>query len=50
MTAWLKNENITRYSTHGEHKSAIAERFNRTLKKECGVGSPLIILEIGSIC
>ena len=33
MTAWLKDENITRYSTHGEHKSAIAERFNRTLKE-----------------
>ena len=33
MTAWLKNENTTRYSTHGEHKSAIAERFNRTLKE-----------------
>ena len=32
MTSWLKDENITRYSTHGEHKSAIAERFNRTLK------------------
>ena len=28
-------EKITRYSTHGEHKSAIiiAERFNRTLKE-----------------
>ena len=33
MTAWLKKEKITRYSTHGEHKSAIAERFNRTLKE-----------------
>ena len=33
MTAWLKDKNITRYSTHGEHKSAIAERFNRTLKE-----------------
>ena len=33
MTAWLKDGNITRYSTHGEHKSAIAERFNRTLKE-----------------
>ena len=33
MTAWLKDENITRYFTHGEHKSAIAERFNRTLKR-----------------
>ena len=32
-TAWLKDRNITRYSTHGEHKSAIAERFNRTLKQ-----------------
>ena len=32
MTAWLKDGNINRYSTHGEHKSAIAERFNRTLK------------------
>ena len=26
-------DKITRYSTHGEHKSAIAERFNRTLKE-----------------
>ena len=33
MTAWLKDENITRYSTHGEHKSAIVERFNRTHKE-----------------
>ena len=33
MTAWLKDKNTTRYSTHGEHKSAIAERFNRTLKE-----------------
>ena len=33
MTAWLKNVNTLRYSTHGEHKSAIAERFNRTLKE-----------------
>ena len=33
MTEWLKDENITRYSTHGEHKPAIAERFNRTLKE-----------------
>ena len=45
MTAWLKDENIFRYSTHSEHKSAIAERFNRTLK-ECGEGSPLRIPEI----
>ena len=33
MTGWLKYENILRYSTHGEHKSAIAERFNRTIKE-----------------
>ena len=33
MTALLKDENMTRYSTHGEYKSTIAERFNRTLKE-----------------
>jgi len=32
MDEWLKENNITRYSTHGEHKSAVVERFNRTLK------------------
>lgn len=32
MTAWLNENNIVRYSTHGEHKSAVVERFNRTLK------------------
>jgi hypothetical protein len=32
MDAWIKENNITRYSTHGEHKSAVVERFNRTLK------------------
>ena len=32
MTEWLKDNDIVRYSTHGEHKSAIIERFNRTLK------------------
>jgi len=32
MTAWINNNGITRYSTHGAHKSAIVERFNRTLK------------------
>ena len=32
MTLWLKENNITRYLTHGEHKSAVVERFNRTLK------------------
>jgi hypothetical protein len=29
---WIKENNIVRYSTHGEHKSAVVERFNRTLK------------------
>ena len=32
LTAWLKENNIVRYSTYGEHKSSICERFNRTLK------------------
>jgi len=31
-TDWLKENNVIRYSTHGEHKSAVVERFNRTLK------------------
>ena len=30
---WLKENNIVRYSTFGEHKSAVVERFNRTLKE-----------------
>ncbi len=34
MTEWLKANNITRYSTHGEHKSAVVERFNRSLKEK----------------
>ena len=33
MTGWLKENNITRYSTHGEHKSAVIERFSRNLKE-----------------
>jgi Chromo (CHRromatin Organisation MOdifier) domain len=33
ITSWLKENNIIRYSTHGEHKSAVIERFNRTLKE-----------------
>lgn len=32
MDHWIKEENINRYSTYGEHKSAVVERFNRTLK------------------
>ena len=32
MDEWLKENNIIRYSTYGEHKSAVVERFNRTLK------------------
>jgi hypothetical protein len=33
MNEWLKENNIIRYSTFGEHKSAVVERFNRTLKE-----------------
>ena len=33
ITAWLKENEIVRYSTHGEHKSAVVERFNRSLKE-----------------
>ena len=29
---WINENNIVRYSTFGEHKSANVERFNRTLK------------------
>jgi len=31
---WLQKNNITRYSTYGEHKSVVVERFNRTLKEK----------------
>lgn len=31
--AWTKNENITIYSTYGESKSVVVERFIRTLKE-----------------
>lgn len=33
MNDWLQENNIIRYSTFGEHKSAVVERFNRTLKE-----------------
>ena len=33
-TANLAKHNIVRYSTFGEHKSVLVERFNRTLKEE----------------
>jgi len=33
ITEWLKENNIIRYSTYGEHKSVVVERFNRTLKE-----------------
>jgi hypothetical protein len=29
---WMKDNNAVMYSTYGEHKSCIVERFNRTLK------------------
>jgi len=32
MDEWIKRNHIIRYSTYGEHKSAVVERFNRTLK------------------
>jgi hypothetical protein len=32
MTTLLKKYDITRYSTYSEHKSAVVERFNRTIK------------------
>ena len=31
---WLKDKNISMYSTHNEGKSVVAERFIRTLKKK----------------
>src|SRR5207244_3826812 len=34
MDEWLKENNINRYSTFGDHKSAVVERFNRTLKEK----------------
>jgi hypothetical protein len=33
MDEWLKDNAINRYSTHGPHKSAIVERFNRSIKQ-----------------
>jgi hypothetical protein len=32
MDEWCNENDIVIYSTHGEHKSAVVERFNRTLK------------------
>jgi transposase InsO family protein len=32
MNEWLTENNINRYSTYGEHKSAVVEKFNCTLK------------------
>jgi hypothetical protein len=34
MDEWLNENTINRYSTFGEHKSAVVERFNRTLKEK----------------
>lgn len=33
IDSWLKKNDIVRYSTYGEHKSVVVERFNRTLKE-----------------
>lgn len=32
MDVFLKRNDMTRYSTYGEHKCVVAERFNRTIK------------------
>lgn len=32
MTKLIKKYNVNRYSTYSEHKSAVVERFNRTIK------------------
>ena len=32
MKDWCKSNDLTMYSTHGAHKSAVVERFNRTIK------------------
>src|SRR5206468_1662108 len=34
VNSWLKENNIIMYSTYSEHKSAVVERFNRTLKEQ----------------
>ena len=33
MDQWLEENKINRYSTYGEHKSCVVERFNRTIKQ-----------------
>ena len=33
MAQWLKKRNIRHFSTHGDHKATIVERFNRTIKQ-----------------
>lgn len=32
LKGWCKKNGVTLYSTHGPHKSAMVERFNRTIK------------------
>jgi len=34
MKAWCKSNGITLYSTFGDHKAAVVERFNRTIKEK----------------
>ena len=34
MKSWSQDNNIEMYSIHNEGKSAVAERFNRTLKNK----------------
>ena len=33
VTSWLKEQDIQHFSTHGDAKAAVVERFNRTLKQ-----------------
>ena len=50
MDEWLKENNINRYSTYGDHKSAVIERFNRTLKEKMWKRFTAEKLEIGLTC
>jgi hypothetical protein len=34
MDAWIEENDMIRYSTHGEHKSAVVERFNINLQSK----------------
>jgi hypothetical protein len=42
---YLKTEGIAFFTTNSDLKASVCERFNRTLNLECGVISPITILE-----